>query len=989
MIRLENINKFYTSGNERIHVIRNLNYTFPDTGLVFILGPSGSGKSTLLNLLGGLDKPDSGEIYIEDRAFSSFSSSERNNYLNSYLGFVFQDYNILKDLTLVENIKLSLSIQGCKRKVAKQKVKDIIDAVELTGLEKRKVSQLSGGQKQRIAIARALVKDPKMIIADEPTGNLDSETSKKIFELFKKLSKDRLIIIVTHDEESALKYSDEILRFDTANVDLDVSSQNEQVVEPNTNKEVTTNNKLVLKRAKIPLATITKLAFKNMWHKKFSYILMFVICTISLAFLSFAIELNGDKLYQNVYTTVNNNVHYTNIYQYNDSQNNSNKDFYDKYQKGKLDDNAYENIKKYASDLTIHKYQSISVRYVTKYQLEKANFLYTGKINTVILYDPTNTYRIYAGRLPNPNEPEILITDFLFESFKHFGLIDKNAQVYDILNRWYDFGLETDLKIVGIVQTEYSNWIKLTNQILYSSEYQISEYDSSFKSFAYDYLLMNSIIIGDKYYDIVCCEGIDLRAGKIDTEDFFTLDEQFVKNYSTEEIYFGKAPNNENEIMVPLCDLKNIYNFSDSQIEMLADTTNTSEQRDELINKILTKPFTLKLSYGSSNLTNDSYNVIINKSYNVVGVTNSNNYLLNQEGYQNYIYTVELIKNPRTNTDYANDKDASNFTSNDYTVYVRGKLLDDREIVLYQNENLRFGSAPIGSDEIIIPLAKLREIIDLDDWQYYLLTTDNELWWRAEEEKKMLQQQILNSYAYVKNEFTSININGVETPVSIIKKYRIAGVTTSDNFYLSIKGCNEFIAATQVISNLKLEENILVELSNNPETVLKQFNSLYNSKYHYIIDIFQYKDEIESYNIDPLVEFLSKGGLIVFTILTIGIMWTVFTIEIVDSKKEIGIMRSIGLSGFKVSLIFVIQMFFVNLLAYGASIPLAKLAIDNYGSNITDPLEKVKLSLYTMTYRSPLYLGLFVLIITIIATFVPLIKIMSQKIINVINEREE
>ena len=391
MIRLENINKFYTSGNERIHVIRNLNYTFPDTGLVFILGPSGSGKSTLLNLLGGLDKPDSGEIYIEDRAFSSFSSSERNNYLNSYLGFVFQEYNILKDLTLVENIKLSLSIQGCKRKVAKQKVKDIIDAVELTGLEKRKVSQLSGGQKQRIAIARALVKDPKMIIADEPTGNLDSETSKKIFELFKKLSKDRLIIIVTHDEESALKYSDEILRFDTANVDLDVSSQNEQVVEPNTNKEVTTNNKLVLKRAKIPLATITKLAFKNMWHKKFSYILMFVICTISLAFLSFAIELNGDKLYQNVYTTVNNNVHYTNIYQYNDSQNNSNKDFYDKYQKGKLDDNAYENIKKYASDLTIHKYQSISVRYVTKYQLEKANFLYTGKINTVILYDPTNT----------------------------------------------------------------------------------------------------------------------------------------------------------------------------------------------------------------------------------------------------------------------------------------------------------------------------------------------------------------------------------------------------------------------------------------------------------------------------------------------------------------------------------------------------------------------------------------------------------------------
>mgnify|MGYP000142317189 CR=1 FL=1 len=213
MIRLENINKFYTSGNERIHVIRNLNYTFPDTGLVFILGPSGSGKSTLLNLLGGLDKPDSGEIYIEDRAFSSFSSSERNNYLNSYLGFVFQEYNILKDLTLVENIKLSLSIQGCKRKVAKQKVKDIIDAVELTGLEKRKVSQLSGGQKQRIAIARALVKDPKMIIADEPTTALDVTVQAQVLGLMKNLQKESnsSIILVTHNLGVVWKMCDTVM----------------------------------------------------------------------------------------------------------------------------------------------------------------------------------------------------------------------------------------------------------------------------------------------------------------------------------------------------------------------------------------------------------------------------------------------------------------------------------------------------------------------------------------------------------------------------------------------------------------------------------------------------------------------------------------------------------------------------------------------------------------------------------------------------------
>lgn len=211
MIRLINVNKYYETGGEKVHAVRNLTVTFPDTGLAFILGPSGSGKSTLLNLLGGLDIPNSGEIWIEDRELSTFSSKDRTNYLNSYLGFVFQEYNILKDLSLKENIILPLEIQGYSKKKINEKFKEIIDAVELSGLEKRKVNQLSGGQKQRIAIARALIKDPKMIIADEPTGNLDSETSRNIFNLFKRLSKQCLVIIVTHDEESALEFADMIV----------------------------------------------------------------------------------------------------------------------------------------------------------------------------------------------------------------------------------------------------------------------------------------------------------------------------------------------------------------------------------------------------------------------------------------------------------------------------------------------------------------------------------------------------------------------------------------------------------------------------------------------------------------------------------------------------------------------------------------------------------------------------------------------------------
>ena len=212
MIKIIDVNKYYHSGSEKIHAVRNFNVTLPDKGLVFILGPSGSGKSTLLNILGGLDLPDTGEIWIEDRELTKLSRRERIAYLNSYLGFVFQEYNILKDLTLIENISLPLEIQGVKRKKRKELIEKVLKEVELEGLEKRKVSQLSGGQKQRIAIARAVIKEPKLIIADEPTGNLDSETSTTIFELFKKLSNDRLIIIVTHDEESALLYNDMLIR---------------------------------------------------------------------------------------------------------------------------------------------------------------------------------------------------------------------------------------------------------------------------------------------------------------------------------------------------------------------------------------------------------------------------------------------------------------------------------------------------------------------------------------------------------------------------------------------------------------------------------------------------------------------------------------------------------------------------------------------------------------------------------------------------------
>ncbi|MBQ9782477.1 MAG: ABC transporter ATP-binding protein/permease [Clostridia bacterium] len=213
MIQLKNVNKTYKSKHgEKCHAVKNADVGFDSKGIYFILGKSGSGKSTLLNLIGGLDKPDSGEIIFNGKSFSSFTQKDYSFYRNNEVGFVFQDFNLIEDFNVYENINLALSLQPDKKNIDKDKViKEVLQGVGLEGYEKRGINELSGGQKQRVAIARAIVKNPSIILADEPTGNLDSETGEEIFTLLKELSKERLVIVVSHDKENAEKYGDGIV----------------------------------------------------------------------------------------------------------------------------------------------------------------------------------------------------------------------------------------------------------------------------------------------------------------------------------------------------------------------------------------------------------------------------------------------------------------------------------------------------------------------------------------------------------------------------------------------------------------------------------------------------------------------------------------------------------------------------------------------------------------------------------------------------------
>lgn len=217
-----------------VKALDKVSLKFADTGMIFLLGKSGSGKSTLLNLLGGLDKYNDGEIIIKGVSSKNFKQKHFDSYRNTYVGFIFQEYNVLEEFTVGANIALAIELQG--RKAENNEINEILKQVDLEGYGSRKPNELSGGQKQRVAIARALVKNPQIIMADEPTGALDSNTGKQIFDTLKKLSREKLVIVVSHDREFAENYADRIIELadgvviSDVELDKDYDSQKATIV---------------------------------------------------------------------------------------------------------------------------------------------------------------------------------------------------------------------------------------------------------------------------------------------------------------------------------------------------------------------------------------------------------------------------------------------------------------------------------------------------------------------------------------------------------------------------------------------------------------------------------------------------------------------------------------------------------------------------------------------------------------------------------------
>ncbi len=221
MLELIDVRKVYTTKAGDTIALKGVSIKFADKGMVFISGKSGSGKTTLLNSIGGLDKIDGGEIIVDGKKFSEFTPADYDSYRNTMVGFVFQEYNLLNEYSIEKNINIADELQG--RNTDEKELNALLRKFEISEYEKRKPNQLSGGQKQRVAIARALIKNPKIILADEPTGALDSNTGIQVMDLLKELSKEKLVIVVSHELSFAEKYADRIIRIVDGQVVEDVT----------------------------------------------------------------------------------------------------------------------------------------------------------------------------------------------------------------------------------------------------------------------------------------------------------------------------------------------------------------------------------------------------------------------------------------------------------------------------------------------------------------------------------------------------------------------------------------------------------------------------------------------------------------------------------------------------------------------------------------------------------------------------------------------
>ena len=482
MLEIKNVSKSYkTKSGLTNHVLKKINLKFSNHGLTFILGKSGSGKSTLLNLIGGLDNYDSGEIIINNVSTKKFKNSDFDNYRNNYVGFIFQEFNIIDDYTIYENIILPLKLQN--KKIDDEEVDILLKKLGIEELKERKLNELSGGQKQRVAIARALIKNPKIILADEPTGNLDSKNSIEVMNLLKEISKDTLVIVVTHDNDLANKYGDRIIEISDGKI---INDSNEYI---DFKTELYINS-----QTKLPISDALKLGYKSLNSHKIKLFFTIILISLSTIFVLLAFIMNTYSIEGNHLKIIKeNNINIFEIKKYD----------YDEKQKIRfsvnLDNNSILEIKNNLEEknyLVYYLDEQLSLIKFLGLNIYEQEDLFNdppAMENDMYTYIPDKIKIVEAGNnlvdqeiigfYPTNND-EILISNYLADFIINNGIYNYDTQVVEYFNNYTElinskikisFGSSNYAIISGIINYDLTKYDNLKGK--YKSDTKINQND--------------------------------------------------------------------------------------------------------------------------------------------------------------------------------------------------------------------------------------------------------------------------------------------------------------------------------------------------------------------------------------------------------------------------------------------------------------------------------------------------------------------------------
>lgn len=503
MIKLEHVSKTYTIKHiSPVHAIKDVSISIPRTGMIFFVGKSGCGKSTLLNLIGGLDQPTEGSIIINHQDISKISRKDLDLYRLKDVGFIFQDLNLIETLSIKDNIALSLELSGvhCDR----QKIEEALKTVDLENYSNRMPNTLSGGERQRVAIARALIKSPQIILADEPTGSLDSETAKQIFSLLKQLSMSNLVIIVSHDKEYADAYGNRVIELKDGRIVNDSCPDcDESIIENNDN--IYFENKPL--RSSLPIKRALQLSSHYIKLKKFKLIITLLLSLSTFILFGLFDSLGNYNIVNNtmdsIYDYHNAHIFIQNVYKPNDNLE-STKPLLMSFEEMENLQDEYPNL--YMIPILYnYKYNFVDTLFdqtdidFNRYILEvKGGVSVTPDMLDILGYD------LLYGHQPL-HENQVLISLHTFELYQRYGYKNQDDQRIDIITYEDIYGLhlidyQSDYEIVGIIDThlDLSKFEKLFNESELNTIERITliyEYEGLIEGGLHQYLFINENIV--------------------------------------------------------------------------------------------------------------------------------------------------------------------------------------------------------------------------------------------------------------------------------------------------------------------------------------------------------------------------------------------------------------------------------------------------------------------------------------------------------------